>query len=225
MRSSVDSLSRASLEPHLLTTNTIMSRNPVKTISSNLHQFYVTDLVFVLTADNLLLFSPALAMQTVNWRKSLIYFPETGMPVWEQIRLPAALQCKQNSDILVLVDMRRGYWGNRWHCCSSYFLIHFGIIQKSLNTVLMLWCHFTKSLFIDFRMCTIFFKSCKRQADLGFRPTPRRGVRQPDVINYTQVNLWILKQWQNMKAKRRSQLGFFKGFWVWWFKNTAIAGF
>ena len=57
-----------------------------------------------------LLFSfPVLAKQTVNPRKSWIYFPETGMPAWEQIRLLAALQC--NSDLLV--DMRRDHLGQQ----------------------------------------------------------------------------------------------------------------
>ena len=82
-------------------------------------------------------------------------------------------------------------------------------LEPSVKIWRWFWCCVViskKILLIDFWVCTAFLKFCQWQTHLGFRLTPGRGVWHCDVINHTQVNLWILKQWWNMKAKRWSQL-------------------
>ena len=89
----------------LISTNTHMSRNPHKNnfllVFSNFVQHMkillytaISRIVFLSREGARFLIFPVIAKQTVNRRKSWFYFPESGMPAWEQIRLLAALLCR-----------------------------------------------------------------------------------------------------------------------------------
>ena len=92
---------------HILSTSILCS-------TSCLLPFCAAHLVFVSTEGDrfLIFFPPVLAKQTVNRRRSWIYFPKTGMPAWEQIRLLAALLCKRT--MISLSTGEGTSWGNRW---------------------------------------------------------------------------------------------------------------
>ena len=114
--------------------------------------------------------------------------------------------------------------GIRWHCCSSNLLINFWAVGKYLHIIWISGCYFQKCLFIDFRVCGVFFLYFVKDKQI-WGSDWLQGVVSDTVVSSTECKS-IFESSNSVRIRRPknwSQAGFFKKFWVWWFKNTAIS--